>query len=78
MKYLWVFPLFGSIAAALAILITFATGASAPQEAAGFALACALAIVPYVFVRAIEAMQGPSAKDCTDRIVDAVQRSLIP
>lgn len=50
----YLMPLLGSIAASIVFLLTIARAESAPQEAAGFAMACALAVVPYVFARAID------------------------
>lgn len=52
--FIYAMPFLGSLAATLALIITFAGSRSAPQEAAGFAMACALAIVPYVFARSID------------------------
>lgn len=50
----YLLPLLGSIAGGLVLIGTLMSANSAPQEAAGFALACALAVVPYVFARAID------------------------
>ncbi len=58
---IYTMPLMGSLAGTLAILLTFASSASAPQQAAGFALACALAVVPYVFARAIDLSRDTNA-----------------
>jgi flagellar biosynthesis protein FliP len=51
---LYLMPVLGSIAATLVILATALGSRTAPQEAAGYAMACALALVPYVFARAID------------------------
>lgn len=53
---IYVFPLLGSLAGGLIILGTMVRANSAPQEAAGYAMACALCVVPYVFARAIDMM----------------------
>ena len=56
MKALWVLPLLGVIAAG-AVLGLFYPGAdSAPKEAAVASLACAIALLPYVFVRTVEGL----------------------
>ena len=55
-KILWLLPIFGAIIGALIILTTMMGASSAPQEAAGYAMACAFAVVPYVLVRAVMAM----------------------
>lgn len=72
MRILWVLPILGSLAAALVILMTFAGSNGAPQEAAGFSLACALAVVPYVLVRAITAMAALDLHDQLERIIAAL------
>lgn len=47
-------PVLGSLAATVVFLLTLGGATTAPQEAAGYAMACALAVVPYVFARAID------------------------
>lgn len=75
MPILWVITLLSSLLAGFVIVVTTAAGRSAPQEAAGYALACALAIVPYVFTRAAQALKGPDRGESTRRIVEAIERS---
>lgn len=53
-SFIYLMPLLGSIAGTLTLLVTWLGAKTAPQEAAGFAMACALAVVPYVFARAID------------------------
>ena len=55
-RVVYIMPLLGSLAGTLTLLGTWLTATTAPQEAAGFAMACALAIVPYVFARSIAFM----------------------
>lgn len=52
-KIVWVLPLIGSVLASLVAVATALLADSAPKEAAGFAMACALAIIPYVIARSI-------------------------
>lgn len=73
MKALWVLTLIGAIFGGLTILITLATSKGAPQEAAGFAMACALAVVPYVFTRAVQGMGAASTHDEVNRIIAAIK-----
>lgn len=73
MAFVWILTLIGTLASAFVIVATMAGAHSAPQEAAGYAMACALSIVPYVFARAGEAVIKASRKDATDRIVDAIE-----
>lgn len=51
-------PFLGALFALVQILETHANATSAPQQAAGMAMACAYAIVPYVFARSIEMMRA--------------------
>ncbi len=55
-RILWLLPIFGALIGALITITTLLSATSAPQEAAGYAMACAFAIVPYVLVRAVMAM----------------------
>lgn len=75
MKYLlWVITLIGALLGGVVIILVTISSQSAPQEAAGYALACALAVIPYVFTRAAMALQAASRKESTDRIVEALYR----
>lgn len=74
MRFLWIFPILGSVIGALMILLTVASTSSAPQEAAGFALACAIAVVPYVLVRSIVAAGTPDVKSHVDKVLEALTR----
>lgn len=53
---IWIFPLLGALAGGVIILATMGLSKGAPQEAAGYAMACAFAVVPYVLARSIAAM----------------------
>ncbi len=75
MRALWVLTLACSILAALVIAATLAFAKGAPQEAAGYAMACAFAVVPYVFTRAAEAIAAPRLRDAVNRIVEAIERA---
>lgn len=72
MNFLWLVTLLCSVVAALAVAATTLSSASAPQQAAAYAGACALAIIPYVFSRAAEMMTAKSATQNTDRVVAAI------
>jgi len=74
-KLPWLLPLLGAVFGALTIAITLLFTRSAPQEAAGYALACALAVVPYVLVRAVMEMTTTESAELKElrRIVDALQ-----
>lgn len=72
--------------AAAVLLFTAVGSGSAPQQAAGAALACGLAIIPYVFSRCIQLVQDrwdlrerdkltQAAQQETNRLLDLLVRS---
>lgn len=73
MSFVWVLTMMCTLASGLVILFTMSGAHSAPQEAAGYAMACALSIVPYVFARAGESIIKASQRDGADRIVEAIE-----
>lgn len=54
MQLFWVVTLIAACAGGFQLANTFVMANSAPQQAAGAALAVAITIVPYVFTRALE------------------------
>lgn len=52
----WVLALLGALLAAFVLVVMVAGANGAPQEAAGAAIAAAIAVIPYVFARAVEAL----------------------
>jgi large-conductance mechanosensitive channel len=63
-KALYILPLIGAIAGAFDIWGIFTTSQiSAPQQAAGATIAVAWAVIPYVFVRAIEKMASVEERE---------------
>ena len=59
--WIWFCWLVTAIAAAVALLqlaVTFGSSLSAPQQAAGAAMACGLVVVPYVFTKAMEGLRS--------------------
>jgi hypothetical protein len=70
---LWVIVLLGAIGGALQLgQVLTATEIGAPQQAAGAAIAAALAIIPYCFVRAIQFMAGSPSERELKRINEAL------
>jgi hypothetical protein len=51
---IYLLPILGAVAGGIVVLLTLGGATSAPQEAAGYAMACALAVVPYVLARSID------------------------
>ena len=72
MRIVYLLPIIGAIAAMLVIVLILGGARTAPQEAAGYAMACAFAVVPYVFARAVISMYEDAPKINTDRIVAAI------
>jgi hypothetical protein len=56
--FFWILTVLGSLMAAGVLVITVLLATGAPQQAAGAAIACAVAIIPYVLARAVEAIKG--------------------
>ena len=50
---LWIIPIAGVLIGGFILVTGFATANAAPQEAVVAALACACAILPYCFTRAV-------------------------
>jgi hypothetical protein len=73
MRFVFVFPLIGAIIATLITLATIIMTNSAPQEAAGYAMACAFAVVPYVLARSIHIMHEDSPGRLAERIIEAIR-----
>ena len=63
---MYVFSLLGSLAGLLAIIGTLLLADSAPKEAAGYAMACALAVVPYVMARSARNVDAQILKALED------------
>lgn len=75
----WVVTIFCTLGAvALLGSVLFARGISAPQEAAGAAMACALAIIPYVFTRALEGIKVQSDLFDRDKAAKRVAAERVP
>jgi hypothetical protein len=54
MRFIWILPLLGSLVAGLQFFDSLISATSAPQQAAGAAMAMGWAVLPYVFARAAE------------------------
>jgi formate/nitrite transporter FocA (FNT family) len=54
MVAIWLITILGALFGALLFAQSFTSANGAPQQAAGAAMACAAAVLPYVFARAIE------------------------
>lgn len=54
MTFFWIIAILGSLAGGLTLFSTMLNATGAPQQAAGAAMACAFAVVPYVLARSID------------------------
>lgn len=57
-KICWGITALASCLAAVGFVSSNAAATSAPQEAAGAAMALAIAVIPYVFTRCVEGMSS--------------------
>lgn len=58
----WIICIIACLIAGLVLFQTLAGASGAPQEAAGAAIACAIAIIPYVFARSVEKLSAKNEK----------------
>jgi sugar phosphate permease len=63
------YAIISCLIAGLVLLMTFTASKGAPQEAAGAAVAAAIAIIPYVFSRAVAELAGSRAEEQGDEII---------
>lgn len=63
MKILFVFSLLGALFGGIMLLSTFFSAESAPQQAAGAAIAIGLAVIPYCLARSLEKIQQVEAQN---------------
>ena len=62
-KVVWVIALISSILGCLAFVGGVVSATGAPQEAAAAGIALCLAVIPYVFARAISELKGNGTKE---------------
>ncbi len=65
----WFGTIMGACAGAFFMSSVFGSATSAPQEAAGAAMAVALAVIPYVFTRALSEMADVSQRHAASKEV---------
>lgn len=74
-RVLFFLPLIGSVIGGLILLFTVGGAKGAPQEAAGAAIAMAVAVLPYVLCRSVQLMAQESRNSATDRLIEALRES---
>ena len=57
-RVLWALTAIGAMLGILQMVMTSSTAESAPQQAAGFAMAIAYAVIPYVLARAAQELRS--------------------
>jgi hypothetical protein len=57
-KFFGVVAIIGAVLGGLQLFASMATASGAPQQAAGAAIGCAMAIVPHVIARAVDELTG--------------------
>jgi hypothetical protein len=63
MVFFWAVSLLAAVAGGYELVETTMRATSAPQQAAGAALAVAIAVIPYVFTRCLDAIVASSWRD---------------
>lgn len=74
MHFMGVIPILGSIADGIVLPFGFIGAQSAPQEAASAALAIALALIPYVFFRALQLSKQSEDTQAMREALEAINR----
>jgi uncharacterized membrane protein (DUF485 family) len=77
-RFMFVCTILSALLGILVVLVSFASGMSAPQQAAAAGVACAMGILPYVIARSSAAINQRSADQNTERIVQALQNNAPP
>lgn len=73
MRFWFVLSAAASLVAALFGVTLYLSATSAPQQAVAAAAACAIAIVPYVFARSVQAFFTPTSKELWSMVRDLKQ-----
>ena len=77
MKYWHICTILGALGAALELLsVQTTSGISAPQEAAGAAIAVAMVVIPYCFARALVAMSTSGEEKRMEKIREATETQI--
>ena len=66
LKVLWIAVMVAAGIAALVLIIGVASAGGAPQEAAAAAIAAAIAVIPYIFVRAVSEFRNNREAEVSD------------
>ena len=69
LQIVWMLPLLGSIIAGFEFFNSMASATSAPQQAAGAAMAMCWAVPPYILARAYQEIAQRNAEEARGKIV---------
>lgn len=72
--FCWVITIISCIIAGMVLLATFTSSNGAPQEAAGAAMAAAIAVIPYVFSRAVTELSESKAEEQNAAIIALLKK----
>jgi hypothetical protein len=73
-SFFYVIALLASLLAGLILVLGLVTANGAPQESAVAAIAVAVAVIPYVFARAVEKLGKPESTKLLEQIQAALAR----
>lgn len=76
--FLYILVLAGCAIGGFQFLLALAAAESAPQQAAGAAMALGWAVLPYVFVRAIDRMVASERQAQTNELLRGLRADLKP
>lgn len=71
--FCWAITVIACLVSGLLLFMTLTSSNGAPQEAAGAAMAAAVAIIPYVFSRAVTELSGSKAEDQNEQIISLLK-----
>ena len=72
--FCWIITLICSALGGILLFDTFLSADSAPQQAAGAAMAVAIVVIPYVFSRAIAELLGSKGEEQNERIIEILKK----
>lgn len=76
MQFIWILPVLGAALGGYQLLIVHDSAQSAPQQAAGAAMACAYAVVPYVIARSIQAISDAGTAATQTKLLASIANTL--
>jgi hypothetical protein len=75
MALLWILVALAALAGGAIVFVGVSAARGAPQEAAAAAIGIALAVIPYVFARAIGGIAALNKRQVRDAVLEALRES---